>query len=71
MPDLSGIELARQMLRICPDLPIILTTGYHGALTEEQVQAAGIRAMLLKPVALESLAAAVHQHVKRPTELKS
>jgi PAS domain S-box-containing protein len=71
MPDLSGLELARQMLRICPDLPIIITTGYSGALTEEQVQAAGIRAMLLKPVSLESLAAAVHQHVKRPTELKS
>jgi CheY-like chemotaxis protein len=56
------------MLSIRPDLPIILTTGYSGALTQEQVQAAGIRALLIKPVVLESLAAAVHQHIKQPTE---
>jgi CheY-like chemotaxis protein len=67
MPDLSGLDLARQMLSIRPDLPIIITTGYSGALTQEEVQSAGIRALLIKPVVRETLANAVHQHLKKTT----
>ncbi len=65
MPEMSGLELARALLGIRSDLPIIIATGYSGALTQEQVQAAGIRALLIKPAVLESLAAAVHEHLQK------
>ena len=65
MPEMSGIDLARAMLAIRRDLPIILATGYSGALTHEQVQAAGIRTLLVKPAVLETLATAVHEELRR------
>ena len=67
MPEMSGIDLARALLGLRPDLPIIIATGYSGALTQEQVQASGIRALLVKPAVLETLATAVHEQLRRPS----
>jgi PAS domain S-box-containing protein len=50
MPRLSGMELARQLLALRPALPVILYSGYADAITDAQVQAAGIRALVRKPV---------------------
>jgi PAS domain S-box-containing protein len=60
MPAMTGLELAEQLLKIRSKLPIILTTGYSAALTAVQVEAAGIRQLLLKPATLQSLGTAVH-----------
>jgi PAS domain S-box-containing protein len=50
MPRLTGLELARDLLRSRADLPVILYTGHREALSESQVQAAGVRALMRKPV---------------------
>lgn len=50
MPKMSGIELSRAFLKIRPDTPIILCTGYSGHLAPEDAKEIGIREMLLKPV---------------------
>jgi PAS domain S-box-containing protein len=50
MPRLTGLELAQQILTLRPDMPIVLYTGYSEALTERQVKASGIRALVMKPV---------------------
>jgi CheY-like chemotaxis protein len=60
MPGMTGLVLAEQLLKIRPKLPIIITTGYNAALTAAQVEAAGIRRLLFKPITLQSLGAAVH-----------
>jgi len=60
MPRMSGLELASQLRRIRPCLPIILTTGYSLSLTPERLEAAGIRHLLLKPSTIPALATAVH-----------
>jgi CheY-like chemotaxis protein len=60
MPTMSGLEFARQLAKIRPDLPVILSTGYPGSLTQEQVRESGICDMLLKPPSIQSLGAAVH-----------
>ncbi len=65
MPEMSGLELARALLALRADLPIIIATGYSGALTQEQVQTTGIRALLIKPAVLETLAATVHEQLNR------
>jgi PAS domain S-box-containing protein len=50
MPEMTGIELAGEMLKIRPDIPIILCTGYSNLLSEEKVRNAGLRALALKPL---------------------
>lgn len=50
MPELSGADLARTMLSIRPELPIILCSGYSAALDETAALEIGIRRFLMKPV---------------------
>jgi len=53
MPHLTGEALARKVLRIRPDLPVILCSGSAPDsidLNPERARAAGIRAILQKPV---------------------
>ncbi|MEW6593458.1 MAG: PAS domain S-box protein [Thermodesulfobacteriota bacterium] len=61
MPALTGLELARKMMTIRPDIPIILTTGYSTSVNEEQAKAAGIRTFLMKPLSIEELGRALHE----------
>ena len=56
MPDMSGLELARQLLSLRPDLPIILCSGFSNHLTEEEAHQIGIREFCLKPLDLKQLA---------------
>jgi CheY-like chemotaxis protein len=62
MPDMTGDKLAVEMLKIRPDLPIILATGYSVAITAEKAQKMGIRAFIHKPVVEADLARIV-RHV--------
>jgi PAS domain S-box-containing protein len=50
MPGLTGLELARELLSLRPGLPVILYSGYADALTDAQVRAVGVAALLPKPV---------------------
>jgi PAS domain S-box-containing protein len=59
MPGMTGLDLAGELQKIRPDLPVILMTGYSGSLAPERLAAAGIRRLLLKPPTLHALAAAV------------
>jgi CheY-like chemotaxis protein len=44
------MDLARQLLALRPALPVVLYSGYADAITDAQVQGAGIRALVRKPV---------------------
>ena len=50
MPQLSGLQLARRLLAVRADLPIVLYTGFSDPLGEAEVQAQGIRALWHKPL---------------------
>ncbi|MCP4603794.1 MAG: response regulator [Proteobacteria bacterium] len=56
MPKLTGVGLARKMLAIRPDLPIILTTGYSEDLDEDNTKAMGIQGYTRKPIEIQTLA---------------
>ncbi len=49
MPEMTGVELARKLLSIRPDIPVILSTGFNDDITEQEVNGLGIRKLLLKP----------------------
>ncbi|MGD9162056.1 MAG: ATP-binding protein, partial [Desulfobacteraceae bacterium] len=59
MPKMPGDELARELLNIRPDIPIILCSGYTTRITETDAKLMGIRGYLVKPIQLEALAIAV------------
>lgn len=61
MPHLTGDELARRILKIKPDMPIIICTGFSESIDEEKSKQIGIKAFLMKPLELNELAAAVRE----------
>ena len=67
MPHLTGDMLARELLRIRSDIPIILCSGSspetNSALTPEKAHAIGIREVLLKPVGKEEMNQAIRRQL--------
>ncbi|MBA3003655.1 MAG: PAS domain S-box protein, partial [Desulfurivibrio sp.] len=61
MPFMPGSELAKEVLSIRPDLPIILCTGYSAILTEEKAMEIGIKRYAYKPLQGDELARLVRQ----------
>jgi PAS domain S-box-containing protein len=66
MPNMSGIELAQQVLRARPSLPVVMMSGYVRPKDREQVQQAGVRDLLLKPNTVEELGAVLHRLMQDP-----
>ena len=61
MPGMTGLDLSRRMLRIRPDLPIILCTGFSALVSEETTRAIGIRALAFKPLTKKDLATLIRK----------
>ena len=61
MPQMTGEELARQLLAIRPSLPIILCTGYSQKISPEEARQLGICDYLMKPLTIEQLAVKVRR----------
>jgi PAS domain S-box-containing protein len=65
MPHMTGDILARKILLLRPDIPIILCTGFgqasSGALTEAATRAIGIREVIRKPVERSEMARAIRR----------
>jgi PAS domain S-box-containing protein len=49
MPDLAGTELAREIHRLRPDVPVVLVSDYSGARLASRAQASGVSHVLRKP----------------------
>ena len=49
MPDMTGSELAKELLEIRPDLPIILFSGLSKNISRQELDKLGIRDFLSKP----------------------
>ena len=68
MPHMTGAELAKEVMKIRPDIPIILCTGFSEILSENQAMAIGIREFVMKPVVLNDLADTVRRLLDEKTE---
>jgi len=49
MPNINGDTLAVQLMKIRPDIPVILCTGYSKKLTDAKAKKIGIEALVYKP----------------------
>lgn len=61
MPNMTGVELAGQIMTTRPGMPVIICTGFSEMIDEEKAAALGIRALIMKPVIRADLAKAVRQ----------
>ncbi len=56
MPQMTGDVLAKKLLNVRPDIPVILCTGFSASITEEKARAMGIKAFLMKPILMSQVA---------------
>ena len=61
MPDLTGVDMAREMLVIRPDVPVILTTGFSHLVDADRALAAGIKAFAMKPLTKKEIAKTIRK----------
>jgi len=65
MPRMMGDTLAEEIMRIRPDIPIILCTGFSERIDEERANRMGIQALMQKPLAMRDLATTLRRLLDR------
>ncbi len=65
LPGVSGLEVAQQLKRRCPDTTVALMTGYFHRMRPDDAQASGVDVILRKPFALDQVQSIVDFAVSR------
>ncbi len=66
MPNMTGEELSKNILKIRPDMKILLCTGYSELINEDSAKAAGIAGYIMKPLSMDELAVTVRKILDGP-----
>ncbi len=61
MPNMTGVELAKEIMAVWSDIPVILCTGFSTRITQKSAYKMGIRGFLMKPFLLRDLAETVRK----------
>ena len=61
MPLMTGKELSAKLIKIRPDIPIILCTGFSSRINEEKGSAIGIQAFVMKPILRRTMAETIRR----------
>jgi CheY-like chemotaxis protein len=61
MPNKTGTQLTRELLRIRPDIPVILSTGFSETVNKENFKSLGIRAFVMKPIVKNDIAKTIRK----------
>jgi len=59
MPNMTGDQLARELIAVRPDISIIISTGFSERFNKKQAENLGIKAFLMKPVSRSEMAETV------------
>ena len=68
MPGMNGVDLGREVRRLYPGLPVVLTSGYSHVLAQESDH--GFE-LLQKPYSVEALARILHRAASKPRGRKN
>ncbi len=61
MPGMTGDALAEELMRVRPDIPVVLCTGYSNLMDPARARDKGIRAFLMKPVVMSDIAGVIQK----------
>lgn len=67
MPNMTGEKLAREFMKISPDIPVILCTGFSVRVTEQKAEAMGVAAILMKPILERDIAKTIRRVLNQQT----
>ena len=70
MPGISGLEVARAIRDVRPDLPVVVLSGYITDELRAQAAAVGVRELIAKPHEVEELRDTVHRLLKPRATIK-
>jgi len=68
LPNMNGKQLAEQVKKIRPDIPVILITGYGNLVAEEDVSIWGIDDLVIKPFELKELSEVVKRILSKKSQ---
>ena len=61
MPNMTGDELAKELISLRPDIPIIICTGFSTKVNEETACKMGIKALVMKPLVMRDIAETIRK----------
>jgi len=61
MPRMTGLQLAQEILKERPDIPILLYTGYDERVMPDSAAAIGIRQLMMKPIEIVQLSKVLYK----------
>ena len=61
MPKMTGLDLAKEVLKIRPDFPVILCSGFTETVNEEIAREAGLKAFIVKPLSKSKIGTVVRR----------
>jgi CheY-like chemotaxis protein len=71
MPNMTGDVLARRLIAIRPDIPIIVCTGYSARINPDIIKEIGIKEMAMKPVVMKDIAQMIHRVLSREADRRN
>ena len=66
MPNMTGADLAKGLLEIKRELPIIVCTGFSEIINQENAAALGVKGFLMKPIIRSEMASMVRKVLDEP-----
>ena len=61
MPHMTGFELVEKMLKIRPNTPAILFTGFSSTEEAEKAKALGFKELIMKPIIMREMAETIRR----------
>ena len=59
MPGMTGDKLAKEILAIRPNMPVVLCSGFSNEIYGEKAKESGFRAFIMKPVLIREMAGTI------------
>jgi PAS domain S-box-containing protein len=60
MPNMTGTELAKNLISVRPDIPVILCSGFPENVCLEELKTIGVREFVMKPIGRQEIEAVIH-----------
>ena len=61
MPEMTGEKFVNEIMKIRPDIPVVLCTGHSEHILGKKMEGMGIRALVMKPALVREIAKAIRQ----------
>jgi CheY-like chemotaxis protein len=68
MPNMTGDRLAKELMKIRPNIPVIICTGFSERINQEKAAHLGIKGFLMKPVVRSDLAGMIREVLDTATD---